>query len=46
MLQGVFVLVFVEGDSSDLPMTDEIQETLSGTLYRKGPNPQFATRDH
>jgi carotenoid cleavage dioxygenase len=44
MLQGVFAPVFVEGDSSDLPVTGEIPEALAGTLYRNGPNPQFAPR--
>ncbi len=46
MLQGVFAPVFVEGDSSDLPVTGEIPEALAGTLYRNGPNPQFAPRGH
>ena len=44
MLQGVFAPVFVEGNSSDLPVTGEIPEALAGTLYRNGPNPQFAPR--
>jgi carotenoid cleavage dioxygenase-like enzyme len=44
MLQGVFAPVFVEGDSSDLPVTGDIPEALAGTLYRNGPNPQFAPR--
>ena len=46
MLQGVFAPVFVEGNSSDLPVTGEIPKALDGTLYRNGPNPQFAPRGH
>ena len=46
MLQGAFAPVFVEGDSSDLPVTGEIPKALDGTLYRNGPNPQFAPRGH
>jgi carotenoid cleavage dioxygenase len=46
MLQGVFAPVFIEGDSSDLPVTGEIPKALNGTLYRNGPNPQFAPRGH
>jgi carotenoid cleavage dioxygenase-like enzyme len=46
MLQGAFAPVFVEGDSCDLPVTGEIPKALNGTLYRNGPNPQFAPRGH
>ena len=46
MLQGVFAPVFVEGVSCDLPVTGEIPKALNGTLYRNGPNPQFAPRGH
>ena len=45
-LLGAFAPVFVEGDLSDLPVTGEIPTSLGGTLYRNGPNPQFAPRGH
>ena len=46
MLQGAFAPVFVEGNSSELPVTGEIPKELNGTLYRNGPNPQFPPRGH
>ena len=35
-----------KGTSSDLPVTGDIPKALDGTLYRNGPNPQFAPRGH
>ena len=46
MLQGAFAPVFVEGSSSELPVTGEIPNELNGALYRNGPNPQFPPRGH
>jgi carotenoid cleavage dioxygenase-like enzyme len=46
MLRGVFAPVFVEGESSELPVLGEVPLDLRGTLYRNGPNPQFAPRGH
>lgn len=46
MLRGVHAPVFVEGESGDLPIAGELPPGLDGTLYRNGPNPQFAPRGH
>jgi carotenoid cleavage dioxygenase-like enzyme len=46
MLRGVFAPVFVEGESGELPVLGEVPPGLRGTLYRNGPNPQFAPRGH
>ena len=46
MLRGVFAPVFVEGESGELPVLGEVPPELHGTLYRNGPNPQFAPRGH
>jgi carotenoid cleavage dioxygenase-like enzyme len=44
MLRGVFAPILVEGDSGALPVQGEVPKALSGTLFRNGPNPQFAPR--
>jgi len=36
--------VLVEGDAFDLPIQGELPRELHGSLYRNGPNPQFAPR--
>ena len=46
MLKDSFAPVFVEGESCRLPVQGEIPRNLNGTLYRNGPNPQFAPRGH
>ena len=44
MLRGQWKPWPMEGQSHDLPVTGEIPRELCGTLYRNGPNPQFAPR--
>jgi len=44
-LTGNFGPVRSEDDLQDLPLTGEIPESLNGTFYRNGPNPQFPPRD-
>jgi carotenoid cleavage dioxygenase len=43
-LRGYFGPVNTEADAPNLPVTGEVPKTLCGTLYRNGPNPQFAPR--
>jgi carotenoid cleavage dioxygenase len=43
-LRGYYAPVNVEGDAAHLPVDGEIPAGLAGTLYRNGPNPQFAPR--
>ncbi|MGE0661218.1 MAG: carotenoid oxygenase family protein [Reyranellaceae bacterium] len=43
-LRGNFAPLLIEADAYDLPVVGEIPKELSGTLYRNGPNPQFAPR--
>lgn len=43
-LRGNFAPLLMEADAYDVPVTGEIPKELSGTLYRNGPNPQFAPR--
>jgi carotenoid cleavage dioxygenase len=43
-LQGNFAPVSFESDAHDLPIAGELPRELNGTLYRNGPNPQFAPR--
>jgi len=46
-LVGGFAPIQMECDAADLIIEGEVPEDLSGTLYRNGPNPQFAPRgDH
>ena len=44
MLSGYFEPWPMEGAIHDLPVVGEIPGELNGTLYRNGPNPQFAPR--
>ena len=37
--------ITMECDAPDLPILGELPQALRGTLYRNGPNPQFAPRD-
>ncbi|QQS13524.1 MAG: carotenoid oxygenase family protein [Rhodospirillales bacterium] len=43
-LRGYYAPLHMECDAADLPVTGEIPKDLLGTLYRNGPNPQFAPR--
>lgn len=46
-LVGGYAPIQMECDAADLIIEGEVPEDLSGTLYRNGPNPQFAPRgDH
>ena len=42
---GNYAPVSFEADAPDLPLRGELPKDLAGTLYRNGPNPQFAPRD-
>src|SRR5678816_30611 len=44
LLQGGFEPIRMECDNADLFVHGEIPSELIGTLYRIGPNPQFAPR--
>ena len=46
LLQGGFEPIRMECDNADLFVHGEIPRDLHGTLYRIGPNPQFAPRGH
>jgi len=43
-LSGNYAPLLIEGDAFDLPIEGELPRELHGTLYRNGPNPQFAPR--
>ena len=43
-LQGYYAPVNTEADAGHLQITGEMPRELCGTLYRNGPNPQFAPR--
>ena len=43
-LVGGFAPIQMECDAADLIVEGEVPEDLRGTLYRNGPNPQFAPR--
>lgn len=43
-LRGYFAPVNTEADAPHLQVTGELPKELCGTLYRNGPNPQFAPR--
>ncbi len=43
-LRGNFAPWPMEGEVCDLVVEGELPSELSGTLYRNGPNPQFAPR--
>jgi carotenoid cleavage dioxygenase len=42
---GNYAPLTMEAEAADLPVLGRIPEGLRGTLYRNGPNPQFAPRD-
>jgi carotenoid cleavage dioxygenase-like enzyme len=44
-LAGNFAPLHSEDDFTDLPVVGAVPPELKGTLYRNGPNPQFAPRD-
>ncbi len=44
-LSGNFAPLSFEADAHDLPVRGEVPRDLRGTLFRIGPNPQFAPRD-
>ena len=43
-LKGYFAPVNTEADAGHLQISGEMPKELLGTLYRNGPNPQFAPR--
>ena len=43
-LRGNYAPLLIEGEAFDLPIEGELPRELHGTLYRNGPNPQFAPR--
>jgi carotenoid cleavage dioxygenase len=43
-LRGYYAPLHAECDAPNLPVTGEMPRELHGTLYRNGPNPQFAPR--
>jgi carotenoid cleavage dioxygenase-like enzyme len=43
-LRGYYAPVNTEADAAHLHIMGELPKELCGTLYRNGPNPQFATR--
>jgi carotenoid cleavage dioxygenase-like enzyme len=44
-LSGNFAPILMECDAPDLPIVGALPKELRGTLYRNGPNPQYAPRD-
>ena len=45
-LRGNYAPISIEADAHDLVVRGSIPADLAGTLYRNGPNPQFAPRGH
>ena len=43
-LRGYYAPLNAECDAPNLQVTGEVPTSLNGTLYRNGPNPQFAPR--
>lgn len=43
--RGNFAPITFEAEADNLPVRGELPMGLHGTLYRNGPNPQFAPRD-
>ena len=43
-LRGYYAPLHMECDADHLPISGEMPKELCGTLYRNGPNPQFAPR--
>lgn len=44
-LRGNFAPILMECDALDLPVVGTLPDGLAGTLYRNGPNPQYAPPD-
>lgn len=44
MLNGYWKPWLMEGEAQNLPVSGEVPRELHGTLFRNGPNPQFAPR--
>ena len=42
---GNYAPILMECDAADLPVVGALPGELRGTLYRNGPNPQYAPRD-
>jgi carotenoid cleavage dioxygenase-like enzyme len=45
VLEGNYAPITIECDAAHLPVIGEIPRELNGTLFRNGPNPQFAPMD-
>lgn len=45
-LSGNFAPLLMECDANDLPIVGQLPRELHGTLFRNGPNPQFAPRNN
>jgi len=45
-LTGYYAPLHLEAEADNLPISGQWPEGLNGTLYRNGPNPQFAPRGH
>jgi carotenoid cleavage dioxygenase len=45
-LTGYYAPLHLEADAVNLPISGTLPPTLRGSLYRIGPNPQFAPRGH
>ncbi|TXL70813.1 carotenoid oxygenase family protein [Vineibacter terrae] len=43
-LQGFYAPLHMECDAPNLPISGEMPKAICGSLYRNGPNPQFAPR--
>jgi len=43
--KGNFAPISFEADADNVPVRGDMPSALRGTLYRNGPNPQFAPRD-
>ena len=43
-LRGYYAPLLAECDAPHLPISGEMPRELNGSLYRNGPNPQFAPR--
>src|SRR5262245_40076511 len=44
-LRGNFAPILMECEALDLPVAGTLPDGLAGTLYRNGPNPQYAPPD-
>jgi len=45
VFKGNYAPIVMECEATDLPVIGELPKELAGTLYRNGPNPQYAPRD-